>query len=72
MKIPLEKLFALNSNKYLFTKAGMDAIENIANITGYPNEELHWKVVPNILEFFLDGKIKYVNLTATEEEAPQE
>lgn len=59
MIIPLDKLMRYSGNRYVFTKANMQAIDKIANIKDYPEENLNWKVVPNILEAVLDEKIRF-------------
>ena len=60
MIIPLDKLISYNENKYVFTKAMMLTIEKIGNIPEYPEEdELKWKVVPNILKLHFDKKIQF-------------
>jgi len=59
MIIPLDKLFLLNDNKYIFTRAAMLTVEKIGNIQSYPEDDKSWKVVPNILNMILNGKVKY-------------
>ncbi|MCU0846935.1 MAG: hypothetical protein MUD12_03515 [Spirochaetes bacterium] len=59
MIIPLDKLFLLNDNKYIFTRAAMLTVEKIGNIKAYPEDDKSWKVVPNILNLILNGKVKY-------------
>jgi hypothetical protein len=46
-------------NKYIFTRANMQAVDKVANIKGYPEENLNWKVVPNILKAVLDEDVKF-------------
>ncbi len=58
MIIPLKKLVAFDKNKYVFSKASMAAIDKMANVQGYPEDE-GWKIVPNILKMMLDENIKY-------------
>lgn len=57
MIIPLDKLLTLNTNKYIFTKGVMKAVDLVANIRNYPEDDLNWKVVPNVLKLALDGGI---------------
>jgi len=59
MKIPLDKLLTYKGNKYVFTKAAMRAVEKIANIKGYPEDDFSWKVVPNILNLTLNENIHF-------------
>ena len=58
MIIPLDKLLTLSSNKYIFTKGVMKAVDKVENIRNYPEEDLNWKVVPNVLKLALEGEIK--------------
>lgn len=60
MIIPLDKLLTLNTNKYIFTKGVMKAVDMVANIKDYPETDLNWKVVPNVLKLALDGDVKLV------------
>lgn len=60
MIIPLDKLLVLNTNRYIFTKSVMKAVDKVANIKDYPENDLNWKVVPNVLRLALDGDIKLV------------
>jgi hypothetical protein len=57
--IPLNKLIALNENRYIFTRAAMKYVDKTGNIEGYPETDHNWKVVPNILRMVFDGKLKY-------------
>ncbi|MCL1910671.1 MAG: hypothetical protein FWG13_00495 [Leptospirales bacterium] len=59
MIIPLDKLIKYSGNKYIFTRATMQAVDKIANIRNYPEENLNWKVVPNILKAMLDEDVKF-------------
>lgn len=59
MIIPLDKLLVYNKNKYVFTKAVMKAVDKVGNINQYPESDLNWKVVPNVLKLSLDEKIKF-------------
>lgn len=58
MIIPLDKLFAVNTNKYIFTRAAMDAVEKLDYIEEIP-EDQRWKVVPNILKVMSEKQLKY-------------
>jgi len=60
MIIPLDKLLTLSTNKYIFTKGVMKAVDHVANIRNYPEEDLNWKVVPNVLKLALEEEIKIV------------
>lgn len=55
----MSKLLTLNSNKYVFAKATMSAVEKIGNMKDYPEDNTSWKVVPNILKLALDKNFKY-------------
>jgi hypothetical protein len=63
MIIPLKNLFGIRGNKYLFTKAAMHAVDKVGNITDYPEDDLNWKVVPNVLKILLEDKIQYALVT---------
>ncbi len=69
MIIPMDKLVVYNSNKYIFTRAAMKAVDKVTNIKDYPEENYNWKVVPNVLKLVLNSDIK---LVYTEPEAEQE
>ncbi len=71
MIIPLDKLMIYNSNKYIFTKAAMRAVDKVANISGYPEHDHNWKVVPNILKLALDGDLT-INPKQPVDELPEE
>lgn len=58
MIIPLDKLFAINKNKYIFTRAAMEAIDKVDYIEEIPADQ-KWKVVPNVLKVMSEGTIKY-------------
>jgi hypothetical protein len=60
MIIPLDKLLTFNTNKYIFTKGVMKAVDLVGNIKNYPETDLNWKVVPNVLKLALDGEVKLV------------
>ena len=60
MIIPLDKLLTLNTNRYIFTKGVMKAVDVVGNIRAYPEEDLNWKVVPNVLKLALESEIKMV------------
>jgi hypothetical protein len=57
--IPLEKLIAFNGNRYVFTRAAMIIVDKLGNLKDYPEQDESWKVVPNILNYLLNDKIKY-------------
>ncbi|HQO03444.1 MAG TPA: hypothetical protein PLI62_14355 [Spirochaetota bacterium] len=59
MIIPLNKLMSFNGNKYIFTRAAMEAVDKLDYIMGDLEGEDNWKTVPNILEMFLNEKLKY-------------
>lgn len=59
MIIPLNKLLSFNGNKYIFTRAAMEAVDKLDYIMSDIEGEDNWKTVPNILEIFLNGKLKY-------------
>jgi hypothetical protein len=66
--IPFEKLLSIKENKYIFTKALMQAVDKIGNIKDYPEENINWKVVPNIIKLVMDGKLQYNVLENPEED----
>lgn len=59
MIIPLDKLLMFEGNKYIFSKSAMFAVDKIANMKKYPENNLSWKVVPNVLKMCLEGSIKF-------------
>ena len=59
MIIPLDKLIALEDNRYIFSCAAMKVVDKLGNIEGYPESDKNWKVVPNILNLMLTKTIKY-------------
>ena len=60
MIIPLDKLLTYDDNRYILTKAMMKAVDRINNVKNYPEENINWKVVPNIIKLMIDDKIKFV------------
>jgi hypothetical protein len=50
---------SFNGNKYIFTRAAMEAVDKLDYIMGDIEGEDNWKTVPNILEMFLNEKLKY-------------
>jgi hypothetical protein len=66
--IPLDKLLTYNKNKYIFSRAIMEAVEKIGNMKGYPEDESKWKVVPNILKLMLNNEIKFIYTEVPEKE----
>ncbi len=61
MIIPLDKLIAYEKNRYKLTCASMKAVDKLGNIRDYPEseEDKNWKIVSNILDLVLNGKIQY-------------
>lgn len=59
MIIPLDKLLRYNKNKYIFTRAIMEAVEKIGNMKSFPEDETKWKVVPHVLKLMLDETVKF-------------
>ncbi len=59
MIIPLDKLIAFNSNRYIFSCAAMKVVDKLGNIEGYPESDKNWKVIPNILNLMLNNTINY-------------
>ncbi len=59
MIIPLDKLLTYRENKYVFTRAAINSVDRIGNMSVYPENEESWKVVPNILRLVLDDKIQF-------------
>ena len=59
MIIPLDKLLTYRENKYVFTRAAMNSVDRIGNMSVYPENEESWKVVPNILKIVLDEKVQF-------------
>lgn len=66
MIIPLDKLLHYSSNKYVFTKAAMKSVDKVANIQNYPERDMNWKVVPNVLKLILNNDINFVNKEQSE------
>ncbi len=60
MIIPLDKLLRYNTNKYIFTRATMEAIEKIGNIKKFPTDDTKWKVVPHVLNLVLSEDVKFI------------
>lgn len=59
MIIPLDKLLRYNKNKYIFSRAVMEAVEKIGNMKTFPEDESKWKVVPHVLKLMLDESVKF-------------
>ena len=59
MIIPLEKLVALEGNRYLFSCAAMKVVDKVGSVEGYPENDKNWKVVPNVLNLMLNKHIQY-------------
>ena len=68
MIIPLDKLLTYNKNKYIFSRAIMEAVEKIGNMKSFPEDETKWKVVPNILKLMLNNDIKFIYTEVPEKE----
>jgi hypothetical protein len=62
MIIDLDALLSRKDNRYTFTKASMHAVDKIANMTHYPDNDKKWKVVPNILQLMLEEKVKFEHM----------
>ncbi len=60
MIIPLNKLISFNENRYVFTRAAMDAVDKLSYLTNDIKGDETWKTVPNILEMFLNDRMKYM------------
>lgn len=59
MIIPLDRLVAYNQNRYIFSRAAMTAVDKLGNIREYPEKDSNWKVVPHIMFFMLNEKLKH-------------
>jgi len=59
--IPLDKLLTYNKNKYIFSRASMEAVEKIGNMRSFPEDDSKWKVVPNILKLMLNNDVKFIH-----------
>ncbi|MBN2040976.1 MAG: hypothetical protein JW864_13105 [Spirochaetes bacterium] len=69
MSVILEKLLSYNGNKYIFSKAAMEAIDKIGNLKEYREDmDTEGKIVVKILNFLLEEKIKFQYLKDMEEE----
>ncbi len=68
MIIPLDKLLTYNKNKYIFSRATMEAVEKIGNMKSFPEDESKWKVVPNILKLMLNNEVKFIHNEEPEKE----
>ncbi len=68
MIIPLDKLLTYNKNKYIFSRAIMEAVEKIGNMKSFPEDDTKWKVVPNILKLMLNNDIKFIHTEGPEKE----
>ena len=60
MIIPIDKLLTYNKNKYIFSRAIMEAVEKIGNMKSFPEDESKWKVVPHILKLMLNNDVKFI------------
>jgi hypothetical protein len=70
MIIPLDKLLVYNENRYTLTRAAMEAVDRVANISTYPEDG--WKLVPNILKLVLNNEVKYHQVAPGEENSQEE
>lgn len=68
MIIPLDKLLTYNKNKYIFSRATMEAVEKIGNMRSFPEDDSKWKVVPNILKLMLNNDVKFIHYEEPEKE----
>lgn len=68
MIIPLDKLLTYNKNKYIFSRAIMEAVEKIGNMKSFPEDDTRWKVVPNIMKLMLNNDIKFIHNEEAEKE----
>ena len=60
MAIGLDKLLSFEGNKYIFSKAAMEAIEKIGNLKEYHEDlNIDEKLVVKTLNYILDDKIKF-------------
>ncbi len=59
MILPLGKLLTYEGNKYILTRASMEAVDKISNMKTYPEDGTSWKIVPNILKLVLDEEVNY-------------
>jgi hypothetical protein len=66
--IPLDKLLRYNKNKYIFSRAIMEAVEKIGNMKTFPDDESKWKVVPHVLKLMLDEDVKFLYHEVPEQE----
>jgi hypothetical protein len=65
--IPLNKLNEFTGNKFEFSKAAMMAVTRLKNIKDYPEPDLNWKIVPNVLKLVLDDDIRFQKVEVSEE-----
>ena len=70
MSVILEKLLSISGNKYIFSKAAMEAIEKVGNLKEYREDmDTEEKIVVKTLNYILNGKIKFQYLNDTEKES---
>ncbi len=67
MGIALEKLLSYTGNKYIFSRAAMQAIEKIENMEDSQENEKE-KIVIKTLNYMLSDKIKFKYLHEKESE----
>ena len=69
MSVVLEKLLSYNGNKYIFSKAAMEAIDKIGNLKEYREDmDTEGKIVVKTLNFILEEKVKFQYLYDPEKE----
>lgn len=69
MIIPLDKLNSFTGNKFEISKAAMMAVTRLHNIKNYPEPDLNWKIVPNVLQMVLDDQIHFQRSEESEEKS---
>ena len=65
MGVPLEKLYDFKGNKYVFTKAAMEAIDKVDMIRDFPEGSRTRRVVQNVLNLALNEKLHVDHPLAT-------
>ena len=58
MILPIDKLLAYKGNKYILSRASMQAVDKKDKIENFPENLPAWKTVPVILKLMLEGKLK--------------
>jgi hypothetical protein len=62
MIIPLDKMAAVNTNKYAFTRASMIAVDKLDRVDKYLDSDQKWKIVSHTLRLMLDGTLHFTQL----------